>query len=196
MKAALYVRCSTDEQNHAMQVEDLRRLCALRGWTVAGEYIDQGISGAARKRPALDRMLADAAKRKFDIVAVWRFDRAARSVAHLIQILEQLCALSIDFVSHQESVDTSTPMGKCMFTIIGAFAELERAVIRERVTAGLAHARQNGTRSGQAIGRPRKVFRIDLATSLRESGASWREIAMELRVPESTLRERMKDVGV
>ncbi len=125
-------------------------------------------------------------------MVVWRFDRFARSVKQLVLALEEFRALGIDFISHQEALDTSTPMGKAMFTIIAAMAELERSIIRERVAAGMEHARRNGTRSGNPIGRPRAVFRVDLIPHFLESGLSWRDIARKLGVSPTTARRAYK----
>jgi len=124
---------------------------------------------------------------------VYRFDRFARSVKQLVLALEEFRSLGIDFVSHQEALDTSTPMGKAMFTIIAAMAELERSVIRERVVAGLEYARQRGTKSGRPVGRPRVVFRRDRVVELRQQGRSWKQIAKELGVGATTVRRVFQD---
>ncbi|MGO9275693.1 MAG: recombinase family protein [Terriglobia bacterium] len=198
MKAAIYVRVSTShrsqhgatnafDQNPAVQEQPLRELIAQRGWTFHGVYSDRA-SGAKERRPGLDELMADARRGLFDIVIVWRFDRFARSVKQLVLALEEFRSLGIDFVSHQEAMDTSTPMGKAMFTIIGAMAELERSVIRDRLVAGLEYARQHGTKSGRAIGRPRAVFRRDQVRELRGQGCSWREIAKRLNVSSASVR--------
>src|SRR5262249_26718530 len=126
--------------------------------------------------------MTDARRGQFGVVVVWRFDRFARSVKQLVLALEEFRALGIDFISHQEALDTSTPMGKAMFTIIAAMAQLERSIIRERVAAGMEHARRYGTRSGKPIGRPRAVFRADLVPELRQQGLSWRQTARQLGV--------------
>src|ERR1700732_2471689 len=161
-------------QNPEVQEQPLRDMIAQRGWHLFRGYSDRA-SGAKEKWPGLDALMEDAQRGLFDVVVVWRFDRFARSVKQLVLGLEEFRALRIDFVSHQEALDTSTPMGKAMFTIIAAMAELERSTIRERVSAGVEYARRNGTRSGRPIGRPRAVFRADLVHQLRESGLSWRE---------------------
>lgn len=197
-RVALYVRVSTAsksrkgdtvafDQDPAVQEAPLRQLIAQRGWQVHEVYSDR-MSGSRERRPGLDRLMADAKRGKFDVVVVWRFDRFARSVRQLVNALEEFRGMGIDFVSHQEAVDTSTPMGKVMFTVIAAMAELERSVIRERVIAGLEHARQRGTKSGKAMGRPRVIFRRDRAIEMRNSGMSWREIAKELGVGATTVR--------
>ena len=142
MKAAIYARVSTanNGQDPTMQTRELREYCDRRGWTVAGEYVDIGISGTKERRPELDRLLGEAHRRRFDAVVVWRFDRFARSVSHLLRALETFKSLGIEFVSLSEQVDTSTPTGKMVFTVLGAVAELERSLIVERVRAGLRNA--------------------------------------------------------
>ena len=178
MRVAIYARVSTTNhgQDVTMQTRELRQFCELRGWTVTAEYIDNGVSGAKDSRPELNRLMADAGKRRFDIVAVWRFDRFARSTSHLLRALEQFRALGIDFVSFSENVDTSTPTGKMVFTVLGAVAELERSLIAERVRAGL----RNAVAKGQKLGRPcAKLDGARIAT-LRGQGRSIRQIAVEL----------------
>ena len=137
--------------------------------------------------------MADARRGVFEVVVVWRFDRFARSVKQLVLALEEFRSLGIDFVSHQEALDTSTAMGRAMFTIIAAMAELEREVIRERTAAGLEYARQHGTKSGEPIGRLRAVFRHDQVLQLHSEGFSGREIARKLGVGEGTVRRVLKD---
>ena len=161
-----------------MQTRELREYCARRGWKFAGEYVDAGISGTTASRPELNRLMADAHRRRFDAVVVWRFDRFARSVSHLLRALETFKALGIEFVSLSEQVDTSTPTGKMVFTVLGAVAELERSLIAERVKAGLRNARSKGKR----LGRPRVSVDAARITSLRAQGLSWREIVAETGV--------------
>ena len=185
MKAAIYARVSTTNgQDPTMQTRELKEYCERRGWKIAGEYVDTGISGAREKRPELDRMMADAHRRCFDAVVVWKFDRFARSVSHLLRALETFKALGIEFVSLSEQVDTSTPMGKMVFTVLGAVAELERSLIAERVRAGLRNARAKGKR----LGRPRKAVDRSRIAHLRRSGASWQQIGKALGVGEGTVR--------
>jgi DNA invertase Pin-like site-specific DNA recombinase len=166
-----------------MQLRELREYCDRRGWVVAGEYVDAGISGAKDRRPELDRLMADAHKRRFDLVAVWKFDRFARSVSHLLRALDTFRVLGIEFVSLSESLDTATPAGRMVFTVLGAVAELERSLIAERVRAGLRNARAKGKR----LGRPPKIVDAARITRLRAQGVPWREIAAELRVGVGTL---------
>ena len=132
--------------------------------------------------------MIDAQRSRFDVVVVWRFDRFARSVKQLVMALEESRSLGIDFVSHQEALDTSTPMGKAMFTIIATMAELERSVIRDRVVAGLRHARRHGTKSGRPVGRPRAVFDRAQAFELRRAGWSWGRIARKLGTSVASVR--------
>ena len=144
MKAALYGRVSTNGkgQDVDLQLRDLRSYAQARGWKIFREYIDNGMSGRKEKRPALDQLMNDARKKRFDAVLVWRFDRFARSTKHLVTSLDEFNHLGIDFISFMENIDTSSPMGKAMFTITSAIAELEADLIRERVRAGLANAKQ------------------------------------------------------
>lgn len=149
MKTAVYCRVSTDQQSAGMQVRELREYCKRRGWKIVNEYSDKGISGAKDSRPELNRLIADAHKRRFDAVVVWKFDRFARSVSHLLRALETFDSLGIAFVSLSEQIDTTTPAGKLVFTVLGAVAELERSLIGERVRAGLKNAKAKGVRLGR-----------------------------------------------
>jgi DNA invertase Pin-like site-specific DNA recombinase len=150
MRVAIYARVSTANsgQDPAMQTRELKEYAERRGWKLTGEYVDIGISGTTEKRPEMDRLMADAHKRRFEVVCVWRFDRFARSVSHLLKALETFKALGIDFVSFSEQMDTSTPAGKMVFTVLGAVAELERSLIVERVKAGLRNALAKGKKLG------------------------------------------------
>jgi DNA invertase Pin-like site-specific DNA recombinase len=179
MRAAIYARVSTSNngQDPTMQTREMGEFCQRRGWTLA-EYVDIGISGTKEKRPALDRLMADAHKRKFDVVVVWKFDRFARSVSHLLRGLETFRALGIEFVSLTEGVDTSTPAGKMVFTVLGAVAELERSLIVERVKAGLRNARAKGKR----LGRPPAFVDAVKIAKLRAQGRSWRKIARAMGI--------------
>ncbi len=185
MKAAIYARVSTanNGQDPTMQTRELREYCERLGWTVAGEYVDVGISGSKEKRPELDRLIAEAHRRRFDAVIVWKFDRFARSVSHLLRALETFKALGIEFVSLSEQVDTSTPTGKMVFTVLGAVAELERSLIAERVRAGLRNARAKGKK----LGRPRVIVDRARIRALRAQGSGWKKIAAELGVGVGTV---------
>jgi DNA invertase Pin-like site-specific DNA recombinase len=169
-------------QDSEMQLRELREYVDLRRWHITEIYTDS-VSGTKNSRPGLDKLMGDAARRRFDVVVVWRFNRFARSVSHLLRALEQFQALGIDFISLSENVDTSTPTGKMIFTVLGAVAELERSLIVERVKAGLRNARAKGKK----LGRPRAEVRESQVESLRASGASWRTIAKEMRVGVGTV---------
>jgi DNA invertase Pin-like site-specific DNA recombinase len=155
IRVAIYARVSTPNngQDPTVQTRELREYAECRGWTVAGEYVDSGVSGTKEKRPELDRLMADAYKRRFDVVAVWKFDRFARSVSDLLRALDTFRVLGIEFVSLSESLVTATPAGRMVFTVLGAVAELERSLIVERVRAGMRNARAKG----KLIGRPPRI---------------------------------------
>lgn len=153
-------------------------LCTRRGWAAVEQYVDEGVSGAKDSRPELNRLMTDAHRRKFDVVVVWKFDRFARSTSHLLRALETFNSLGIAFVSLSEQIDTTTPTGKMIFTVLGAVAELERSLIAERVRAGLRNARAKGKR----LGRPRVAVDAAQIARLRASGLSWPAIARELGV--------------
>src|ERR1700756_3435761 len=178
MRVAIYARVSTanNGQDPTMQTRELREYCERRGWNVVGEYVDIGISGVKEKRPELDRLMVDGHKRRFDAVVVWKFDRFARSVSHLLRALETFRSLGVEFVSFSEQMDTTTPAGKMVFTVLGAVAELERSLIVERVKAGLRNARAKGKR----LGRPRTFVDAAKIGRLHSQGRSIREIADEL----------------
>ena len=183
-RAVLYSRVSTlhHGQDPEVQSREIREYCQRRGWSLVGEYVDAGISGSKERRPQLDRLIADAHKRKFDVVIVWKFDRFARSVSHLLRALENFRALGIEFVSLSEQIDTSTPTGKMIFTVLGAVAELERSLIAERVRAGLRNARAKGKR----LGRPTKQVNAAQIAALRAQGVPWRRIGAQLGVCAAT----------
>jgi DNA invertase Pin-like site-specific DNA recombinase len=174
MRTALYARVSTSDkgQDPEVQLRELREYCERRGFTIAGEYVDIGVSGSKDSRPQLNRLMIDAAKRKFDAVIVWRFDRFARSVSHLLRALDTFRSVGIEFVSYSEAIDTSSAVGKMTFTVLGAVAELERSLIIERVRAGVRNARAKGKR----LGRPRVAVDRGRIAQLRASGASWSEV--------------------
>jgi len=186
-RVALYARVSTTDQSTDSQLLDLRRYVSERGWNIYKEYVDEGISGTKDSRPALNDLMNDARKRRFDVVLVWRFDRFARSTKHLILALEEFRNLGIDFVSYQENIDTSSPLGSAIFTIISAVAQLERDIIAERVKAGLRRAKENGKK----LGRPsKKVDRYEIRR-LRSEGRSLRQIAAELNVSKNTVARHL-----
>src|SRR6202163_449049 len=176
MRAAIYARVSTVDQEPENQLQELRRYVAARGWT-AVEYVDKGVSGAKDRRPALDQLLSDARRRRFDVLVCWRLDRLGRNLKHLVTLLEELQALGVAFVSLTEGIDATTPAGKLQMHILGAIAEFERGRIQERVRAGSARAKASGTR----LGRSRKT-----PAPLGVPGGSVREAARIWGVSKST----------
>jgi DNA invertase Pin-like site-specific DNA recombinase len=180
MKAAIYARVSTTNhgQDVTLQTRDLQQFAEARGWHLVDAYIDAGVSGAKDSRPELNRLMADAQHRKFDVVLVWKLDRFGRSLRHLVNALAELEDLGIAFVSFTDNLDLSTPSGRLMFQVIAAMSEFERSLIQERVRAGMRNAKAKG----RPIGRPR--VNVDLAelARLRDSGASLRAIAALLGV--------------
>jgi DNA invertase Pin-like site-specific DNA recombinase len=195
-RAAIYARVSTANlgQDAGMQTRELREYCERRGWTVVGEYVDVGISGTKEKRPELDRLMVEAHRRRFETVVVWKFDRFARSVSHLLRALETFRALGIEFVSFSEQLDTSTPTGKLVFTVLGAVAELERSLIVERVRAGMRNARAKGKR----IGRPAKTYlspevRQTIAVAYAKGSPSLRELAAKYSTSLGTVQRIVRE---
>jgi DNA invertase Pin-like site-specific DNA recombinase len=186
---ALYARTSTHDQNPGMQVEELRRVAGQRGWQVFGEYVDAGHSGAKDRRPELDRLMGDVHRGRVDTVMVWKFDRFARSVRHLVSALEDFRARNVDFVSVTDGIDTSTPVGRFTFHVVSAVAELEREMIRERTRAGLAAARRRGAR----IGRPQARVDLPRARNLLAGGQSLRQVARVLGIGASTLHRAIQN---
>ena len=184
IRCVLYARVSTTNgQDPECQLRDLRAFAQARGFTVQQEFVDVGISGAKDSRPALNALMEGARKRKFDAVLVARFDRFARSTAHLLRALEEFRSLGIQFISYAENIDTTTPLGQALFTIVAAVATLERDLIRERVAAGLRNARAKGKR----LGRPRADVNLALLAARRQEGASWRQLAAEFHLDPATL---------
>src|ERR1700726_2587228 len=173
-RVALYARVSTlNNQDPEMQLAELREYAGLRGWQIVEEFTDQGVSGCKESRPALNRLMSNACRRRFDAILVWKIDRFGRSLKHLVNALAELAALGVAFISLKDNLDLSTPSGRLMFQIIGAMAEFERALIQERVRAGMRHAKANG----KTIGRPKTAVDTKQIRRLRASGATWREIA-------------------
>jgi len=179
-RAAVYARVSTFDQEPENQLAELRRYVEVRGWT-AREYTDRGISGAKNRRPALDQLVADAKRRRFDVLVCWRLDRLGRSLKHLVGLLDDLQALGVAFVSLAEGIDATTPAGRLQMHILGAIAEFERARIAERVKAGLARARAQGKRLG------RTPYAISDQQFEQVAGLSVRDAAQALGVSRSVV---------
>ncbi len=186
---AIYARVSTDKQKVDMQLNELRQFAARSGWTIYEEYIDQNFTGANTNRPAFKEMMEAARKRRFDMLLVWKLDRLSRSLKDLINTIDELGSSGIDFISYDNNLDTSTPTGKLVFQIVGAVAEFEKDIIRERVVAGLAAARNKG----KQLGRP-PIHRdaYDKAVKMRSEGLSFRKIGKALGIDEGTIRKRIK----
>src|SRR5437588_4262498 len=182
-EVALYARVSTlNNQDPEMQLAELREYAARRGWQIIEEFTDQGVSGCKESRPALNRLMADACRRRFDAVLVWKIDRFGTSPKHMVNALNELAALGVAFISLRDNLDLSTPSGRLMFQIIGAMAEFERALIQERVRAGLRNARAKG----RILGRPRVIVDASRIAALRAQGRSWSQVGSELGVSKGT----------
>src|ERR1700739_1968776 len=188
MRIAIYARVSTKDQSCELQVRDLRAYCAARTFDLVREYVDIGQSGAKDSRPELNKLMDYARKRLFDAIVVWRFDRFARSTKHLLLALEEFRSLGIQFISYQENIDTTSPLGQALFTIVSAVAQLERDLIRERVSAGIRHARA----CGKELGRPRRIVSQDELVRRKLEGHTLRESAKRLRVGYGPVRLRLR----
>jgi DNA invertase Pin-like site-specific DNA recombinase len=193
IRAALYARVSTSNgQTTENQLAALREVAARQGWEVVAEHIDDGVSGAKSRdrRPAFDQMLRAVTRREVDLVAAWSVDRLGRSLQDLIATLEELRAAGCDLYLHQQALDTRTPAGRALFGMLAVFAEFERALIVERVKAGMARAKATGTRSGKPIGKPRvsAAKRAAIAKSLAE-GMGFRAVARLYGVGHSVVTE-------
>jgi len=193
LRAALYARVSTlNGQDVGLQLDELRQVANQRGWEVVAEFCDEGVSGAKTERPELDRMLEQAREGRFDLVAIWKLDRLARSVAHLLHLADSLNAWGVGLVSVRDAhVDTTTPAGRFTLQILGAVAELERSLIRERVVAGVRRAQA----AGKHCGRPKVDLDLRPAVALLEQGRSLKETATILSVSRATLRRRLREAG-
>ena len=190
MRIALYARVSTlnNGQDVSMQVREFQEFCASRKWTMTDQYIDTGISGSKDSRPELNRLMADAKRRRFDAVVVYRFDRFARSTRHLVNALAEFNALGIQFISMHENIDTSLPHGRLVFGIFASIAEFERDLIRERVRSGIANRKAKGLRTG------RKPVKMDLerVRQLRADGHTIRHIARVLGVSHGLVHKTLQ----
>ena len=190
MNVAIYARVSTSDQSTALQSDELRECCQRRGWTLVAEYLDHGVSGSRDSRPELDRMLTAARRREFDCLLVWKLDRLGRSLRHLVNIIADLEALGIAFVSLRDSIDLSTPSGRLMFGVIAAMAQFERDIIRERVVSGLAAAK----RRGRIGGRRAKVTDLTMREirHLRGQGLSLAAIGQRLALDKATVSRALR----
>jgi len=192
----LYARVSTTkDQDPEVQLLALRQYAAARWFEVVRECVDVGVSGRKERRPGLDEVMALARSRQVDVVLVAAFDRFARSSKHLVLALEEFQHLGVAMISLREQLDLTSPMGKAMYVIIAAMAELEGELIRERVKAGIRRAQSQGTRSGKPIGRPQRVFHRDRVATLRAEGQSLRAIGRSLQVSPRTVARMLQERG-
>jgi DNA invertase Pin-like site-specific DNA recombinase len=185
MRCALYARVSTTDQNCEMQLRELREYIGHRDWKIAGEYVDTGFSGAKASRPSLDKLMADAARRKFDCIVVYKIDRFGRSVLNLNQQLAALTSFGVRFIATSQPIDTDekNPSSRLLLQILASVSEFEREMIRERTLSGIRAAQA----AGKVVGRPRRIFRRDEVLRLRnEEGLSWRAIGKKLGIPAMT----------
>jgi len=194
MHAAVYARVSTTDQTNAVQIRELKEYVERRGWKSAGVYQDQ-MSGAKTSRPGLDQLMADALQRKFDVVVVWKLDRFGRSLVHCISGIQELASLGIRFIATSQGLDTdeSNPASKLLMHILAAMAQFERELIRERVSAGMKAAKAHGTKTGNAIGRPRRIFNRDEVVRLREAGLSIEKIACKMHIGVGTVARALQE---
>jgi DNA invertase Pin-like site-specific DNA recombinase len=191
-RAALYVRVSTHDQTTDNQERELRAVADRMGYEIVEVYCDHAISGGKGrdKRPAFDKLYKDAARRKFDLVMAWSVDRLGRSLRDLIDFLGEIHALKINLYLHQQGIDTTAPAGKALFQMMGVFAEFERAMIRDRVKAGMTRAKERGTKSGKSIGRPRidDHIRTAIRAAYMAGGIGFRGVAEQFGVGTETVR--------
>ena len=192
---ALYARVSTDGETTENQLQELRKVADRNGWQIIQEFVDHGISGAKGRdqRPAFDEMCKGVVRKEFDLVMAWSVDRLGRSLQHLVTFLDELHSKKVDLFLHRQGIDTTTPAGKMMFQMLGVFAEFERAMIKERINAGLARARAQG----KTLGRPKVSLQVEnKIRKLRSTGKGIRKIASELRVGVSTVKRVVDELKV
>ncbi len=193
-KVAIYARVSTDNQTTENQLRELREVAVRNGWEITKEYVDNGISGAKGRdqRPGFDALLKDAVRKEFDVIAAWSVDRLGRSLKDLLGFLDDIHAKNIGLYLHQQGVDTTTPGGKALFQMVGVFAEFERAMIQERVKAGLARAREQG----KILGRPRVDLKVEAKIlQLRKKGIGQLKIARSLGVGTGTVQRVVREAA-
>lgn len=194
MTVAIYARVSTQDQDCKVQLAELRRYVEARGWSLYKEYVDTGFSGKTSNRPALKSCIKDAQAHRFDCICVWKLDRWGRTVAQLSADVAMFDSAGIRFIAVETGIDTdkSNATSRFMLHIMAAFAEMERSMINERVVAGVRHAQKHGTKSGIAIGRPKRVFSRAEVTALSEKGVGYREIAKKLGISLGTVARTVK----
>jgi len=196
MRAAIYARVSTSDQNNAIQIRELTDYVQRRGWQLAGIYQDQ-MSGAKASRPGLDRLVADARVRRFDAVLVWKLDRFGRSLVRCVSGIQELASLGVRFIATSQGLDTdeSNPASKLLLHILAAVSQFERELIRERVSAGMRAAQARGTRSGKPIGRPRRIFDREQVRELRKNGIAIDAIARQMKLGVGTVLRALEGLS-
>ena len=188
-RTALYCRVSTVDQHPETQLSELRQFAANKGFQVVGEYIDHGYCGVRARRPELDRMMDDARRHRFDVLLVWSCDRLARSTKHLLQTIDELNGMGVQFLSQREAIDTEGPLGRAILVIVSAMAELERCIIIERVRAGMRRARLEG----RQIGRARLDVNRDQVIRDRRSGMSLTQVAKKHGISRASVCRLVKE---
>jgi len=196
MRAAIYARVSTSDQNNAIQVRELTEYVQRRGWELTVVYQDQ-MSGAKASRPGLDRLMADAHQRRFDAVLVWKLDRFGRSLVRCVSGIHELASLGVRFIATSQGLDTdeSNPASKLLLHILAAVSQFERELIRERVSAGMRAAQARGTRSGKPIGRPRRIFDREQVRELRKNGIAIDAIARQMKLGVGTVLRALEGLS-
>ncbi len=194
IRAALYARVSLVDQDPEIQLMELRAAASSRGWTIVGEFVDHGISGAKDRRPALDKLMAAVKGGEVDVVAFTALDRLGRSLPHLVKLFDEFSRTGVDVVSTRQPIDTTTPVGVLIFQVLAAVAQFERELLRERVKAALRKV----VASGRKIGRPQRwtMAQADKARALRIAGRSWREVSMAVGLPVRTVRRAITAAAV
>jgi DNA invertase Pin-like site-specific DNA recombinase len=192
LRVGVYARVSSSDQNSKLQIDEIREAAHQRNWKIIGEFIDDGVSGSLKARPALDRMMAEARAGRIQAVVTWRLDRLGRSLSNLLELLDELASLHVGFVSIKDTgIDTTSPQGRLMIALIGAFAEFERQVIRERVVSGIRLAQKSGVHCG----RPRKSFDITPVLALFNEGHGLKSASRLMGLSRSTLRRHLRADG-
>lgn len=190
MRVAIYARVSTDDQTNQTQINELKKYCELKGWSDLTIFQDEGISGTKTSRPEFDRMVEGAKNKEFDVIAVWRFDRASRSTRHLLELLDDFKKWGVDFVSLKEQIDTSSAAGKLMFTMISAFAQFERDVISDRTKAAMSRLKEEGRQVGRS-----KTYDYSKVIELKNQGKRPPEIAQILGISKSHARKIYREAA-
>ena len=195
MRAAIYARVSTSDQNNSIQIRELTEYVERRGWELVSVYQDT-MSGAKVSRPGLDRLMADARQRRFDAVLVWKLDRFGRSLVHCVGGIQELASLGVRFIATSQGLDTdeSNPASKLLLHILAAVAQFERELIRERVSAGMRSAKAKGTRSGKPIGRPKRIFDREEVRQLRQNGLPIDAIARQMKLGVGTVLRALQSL--